>query len=302
MDHPLRSKENKNLRSKVVQLLQEGFNIRRQSNIVFVCGGNDPVKHMRKKFQGVFPDILPDHEFFEPEFAMKNYFTLGDVIPFDISDFEELVGQLSHSIVLFPEAPGSLAETGYFSARPDLARKIILAIDVKRQKADSFISLGPAKKIQDVSRFQPNIQFDYENPDFEVIAQRMNEREPLNKNKRAFTIKEFSKTEPFELFSLVHQIVLLLRIATADDIEFFLKSLYKNHLSVSKSKKIISILVGSKRLNEVGEFGHLVADEEKPPFLTLKDGAKTAHSVISVDLSTAFLSADGEFLKVLEGA
>lgn len=225
MDHPLRSDENKDLRRKVVQLLRNGFNIRRQSNIVFVCGGNDPEKHMRKKFQSVFPEMLPEHEFFEPEFAMKNYFTLGDVIPFDISEFEELVGQLSHSIVLFPEAPGSLAETGYFSARPDLARKIILAINVKRQKSDSFISLGPAKKIQDASRFQPNIQFDYKNPDFSVIAQRINEREPLNKYKKSFKIKDFSETEPFDLFSLVHQVVLLFRIATADDIEYFLKSL-----------------------------------------------------------------------------
>ena len=109
----------------MVHFLQNGYNIARQSNIVFVCGGTKPAS-MRKQFQVQFPKILPNFEFFEPEFAMKSYFTLDDTEPFDISDFEEIVGQLSHSIVLFPEAPGSFAEVGYFSMAPELARKTVL--------------------------------------------------------------------------------------------------------------------------------------------------------------------------------
>ena len=169
MDHPLRGELHKSLRKRVVSLLEDGFSIARQSNIIFVCGGNEDAS-MRRQFQAVFPDVLPGFEFFEPEFAMKSYFTLGDRVPFDIAEFEELIGQLSHCIVIFPEAPGSLAETGYFSAKPELASKIVLAIDSKRQRNDSFISLGPAKRIHDVSIFQPNIQFNYENPDFSIAV------------------------------------------------------------------------------------------------------------------------------------
>lgn len=301
MDHPIRDEDNKALRGRVVQLLRNGFNILRQSNIVFVCGGNDPAVHMRKMFQQEFNTLLPEHEFFEPEFAMKNYFTLGDSAPFDISEFEELVGQLSHSIVLFPEAPGSFAETGYFAGIPRLATKILLAIDVTRQRSDSFISLGPAKKIQDISIFQPNIQFDYNQPDFSIISQRLNERAPLHRTKRAFTIRAFSETEPFELFALIHQIVSILRVATIEDIEFFLRSLYDSHLSLSHCKKIVSILVGSKRLFQVGEFGHLAVDLKRASFLTLKDGAKTTRDVISIDISSMFLSAGDEFSQLLVG-
>ena len=31
---------------------------------------------------------------------------------FDLADFEELVGEISYAIVVFPEGPGSYAETG----------------------------------------------------------------------------------------------------------------------------------------------------------------------------------------------
>ncbi|MGM0743432.1 MAG: retron St85 family effector protein [Pseudomonadota bacterium] len=127
-----------------------------------------------------------------------------------MSEFEELVGELSHAIVLFPEAPGSIAETGYFSARPDLARKIVLAVDRNRQRNDSFISLGPAKKIHDASRFQPNIEFDYDDPDFTIISNRIVERAPLHRTKKHLEIKAFSETPTFELFSIIQQLVSLL--------------------------------------------------------------------------------------------
>ncbi|MEQ8710863.1 MAG: retron St85 family effector protein [Rhodospirillales bacterium] len=299
MDHPLRSKDYKLLRGRVVQILREGFHIRRQSNIVFVCGGNNPEKHLRKKFQLEFSKHLPNHEFFEPEFAMNSYFGLGDEVPFNISEFEELVGQLSHSIVIFPEAPGSFAETGYFSARPSLAKKIILVIDFKRQKSDSFISLGPAKQIQDMSKFQPNIQFDYESHDFSIISKRINERSPLSKTKKSFEVKTFKLIEPFELFCLIHQLVKILQIATTEDIEFFLMSLFKGIVNKSKIKQMISILVGAKKLVEIGDFGHLAIHENESGLLSLKDGAKTEHDVLSLDISASFISADSEFRDVL---
>lgn len=301
MDHPLRSDTNKSLRKRITSLLKHGYAIQRQSNIVFVCGGNDP-GHMRRRFQDEFDNLMPGFEFFEPEFAMKNYFTLGDTTPFDIAEFEKLVAELSHSIVIFPEAPGSIAETGYFSAIPEIRSKVLLAIDLKRQKSDSFISLGPAKRIADESMFHPNIQFDYENPDFSIIADRLKQRAPLHKIKKALTIKSFADTPTLELFALINGLVDLLLIATAQDIEFFLRSLYESHISPSKMKKIISILVGSKRLIEIGEYGHLRASNTKAPFLSLKDGKKTTHDVLRIDISTELLASDKDFLSVLDGS
>lgn len=298
MDHPLRSDDNKALRKRIVSLLKECYAIQRQSNVIFVCGGN-AAGDMRRLFQAEFPKLLPGFEFFEPEFAMKNYLTLGDTNPFDISEFEELVGDLSHSIVLFPEAPGSFAETGYFSAIPRLAKKIILAIDVNRQKSDSFISLGPAVKIANDSLFRPNIQFNYDIPDFSLISQRIIERAPLHKTKKSFKISKFSDTNSFDLFSLVHEIYSLLGIATTEDVEFFLGSIYRSQFSKSKIKQIISILHGSKRLVSVGGYGHFKVKDTSKRLLHVKDGGKSTHDVLKVDISAACLSADPDFVALL---
>lgn len=300
MDHPLREDLHKSLRKGMATLLENGFTIARQSNIIFVCGGNGE-DSMRRRFQAEFSDLLPGFEFFEPEFAMKSYFALGDDIPFDIAEFEELVGHLSHSIVIFPEATGSFAETGYFAARPELAQKILLAIDAQRQRNDSFISLGPAKKIHDASIFQPNIQFDYANPDFTVISTRIIERSPLNKTRKQFNIDVFSNLSTFELFALIQQLVSFLVIATIDDLEFFLRSIFKSHLSMSKVKKVVSILVGSKRIRAVGDYGHLATDQNSEFFLKLRDGFKTKSDVLTVDISGTFFDAEPEFQELVGG-
>ena len=122
MDHPLRSDKYKSLRRRIYNLIKRGFAIPRQSNIIFVCGGNKP-DHMRRKFHNNFNNLLPGYELFEPEFAMHKYRTLGDSEPFDITIFEEIIGNLSRLIIIFPEAEGSIAETGYFSAFPNIAKK-----------------------------------------------------------------------------------------------------------------------------------------------------------------------------------
>lgn len=299
MDHPLRSKENKDLRGRVVQFFKTGFNILRQSNIVFVCGGNED-KHMRRKFQVEFLKLLPDHEFFEPEFAMRNYFSMGDTEPFDIADFEELVGDLSLAIVLFPEAPGSFAELGYFSGQDSLASKIVLGLDLNHQKSDSFILLGPVSKIDAKSIFKPAIQLDYTNPDFGLISNRITDRVRLKGNRRKFNVDKFSKMSSFELFALIHRLVSILVIATGDDIESLLRSLFDSKLSPSTIKKIISILVGSGRLKEVGEYGHLTVLSGKPHALQFKDGAKSKYTKLSVDISALLWAHEAGFETILQ--
>lgn len=298
MDHPLRDDNYKSLRRELYALLKNGFTIPRQSNIVFVCGGSEP-SHMRRKFQREFDKLLPGYEFFEPEFAMRKYWTLGDSEPFDISTFEEMIGDLSNAIVIFPEAAGSIAETGYFSARPDIARKILLAINADHLKKDSFISIGPAKKIADKSVFQPNIQFDYSSPDFKLIAQRLVDRAPLHSTRRALQLKSFSDMGSFELFAIVQTMVSLLLVATVDDIEFFLRGLFNSQISPSKAKQIISILVGSGRLLEIGDYGHLMVSDTDKLILKTKDGAKTKRDVWKVELSRVIMDADPDFRSLL---
>ena len=267
---------------------------------MFVCGGNAE-DSMRKRFKQYFDENLSDYEFFQPEFAMNNYFSDADVEQFDIADFEQLIGDLSHSIVLFPEAAGSFAETGYFSAIESLAKKTILALDSLRQDADSFISLGPAKKIQECSTFHPNIQIDYNIPDFATIAERIR-RYAVNGRKKSFSIAKFSDLSPFEQFALIREIVSLLTIATLDDIEYLLCGLFSAVISRSSVKKVTSILVGSNHLVGFGVFGHYAINRNTKSVLEIRDGAVTAKEEIQLSLATAYLEAEPEFLAVLTEA
>jgi len=302
MDHPLRDDSNISLRGRVVQLLKIGFSVLRDSNIVFVCGGNEE-HQMRPQFETEFPNILACYEYFKPEYAMKNYFTLGDHEQFDIADFEQMVGQLSRAIVLFPEAPGSFAELGYFSGEKDLARKTVLVLDSNHQEADSFISLGPANKIAKISQFQPTIQMDYKNPAFGLVATRILERAALKERRKRFDKTEFSKLSSFELFALIHKVVELLVVATPEDIIYVLRGMYESHVSPSDIKKMISILVGSERLREVGDFGHLSVKEGKEQSLLLQEGFKTELFEIKIEISAMLSAAHngiGEVLKELD--
>lgn len=300
MDHPLRNTANKVLRGRVVQLLTNGYNIISQKNIVFVCGGNKPTD-MRSQFVQAFDELLPAYEYFMPEFAMENYFSYGDTEPFDIADFEALVAELSIAIVLFPEAPGSFAELGYFSGQEALVTKTVLVLDANHQRSGSFISLGPASKVSEKSVFRLPIQMDYKKPDFTLVSTRILEHARLTSRRRKFHPVKFGELSSFDLFCLIHRMVELLVVATGEDIESLLRSMFSSHVSPSKIKQIISILVGSGRLLEIGDFGHLAASNERPFALTLVDGAKTELTELTIEISATLYAPDSGFSSILEG-
>lgn len=300
MDHPLTQNENSDLRKRVIQLFQNSYRILRAGNIVFVCGGNSDTD-MRPRFRSFAKDRIPEFEIFFPEFAMEDYFSGEAKEPFDIADFEVLVGDLSHAIVIFPEAPGSFAETGYFSAVERLSRKIILALDTSRQGPDSFLSMGPAKKIASSSIFQPNIQIDYKIPDFEVIATRLVSR-GMAKNKKTFKIEKFHDQSSYELLCLIWKIVSLLSISTIDDITYIMRGLYSSHVSIPKIRHIASILVGAGYLSEIGDYGHYFCSSSKKNLLEARDGYLTQESAILLELAAIYQAGDPEFLSLVEAS
>lgn len=300
MDHPVISKGHKNLRKRVTQVLSGSYYVRRASNIVFVCGGNSE-DHMRIKFREYCSDKLVDFDIFFPEYAME-YFLAGEIEePFDIADFEELIGQLSHAIVIFPEAAGSYAETGYFSAKPQLAKRSILVLNNEYQGVDSFISMGPAKKFSAASIYEPIIQIAYSDPDFDVITKRL-ERTGKRQHRKKFVIQPFRTTPIFDLFCVIHQIVNLLTVATIKDVIFMMRALYKGHISEPTIRKIASILVGAKYLLEIGDLGHYHPNNSKLSPLAIADGAATDLTSLRLELAAAYQASDADFLVLIEDA
>lgn len=300
MDHPLRHAGSAELRKRVVQLFRNAFRVRKAGNIVFVCGGNK-VSHMRSKFVKYCEANLTEFEIFLPEYAMNDYFGQIPDGQFDIADFEELVGELSHAIVLFPEAPGSFAETGYFSAIPSLAEKTILAIDTNRQKYDSFISMGPAKKIGSQSLFQPVIHTAYKRPKFDAIAERIN-RIKTYKTKKLLDLSSFSDLSKYELFCLIHKCFDILRLATIDDVIALLQGIFGPRFAKSDVKKLTSILLGAKYIAKIGDYGHYYTNRNKPALLETRIGFPQQESSIALELLNLITTGDPEFRDLIEAA
>ena len=298
MDHPLLAEEHSDVRRRVVRLLSSGYNVRNSGNIIFVCGGNKP-RQMRNKFKRYCKKNLPEFEIFFPEYAMENYFSDHVSEPFDIADFESLIGKLSHAIVIFPEAPGSFAETGYFSAVPHLAKKALLVMDLNRQGQDSFIMMGPAKKIGEQSVFQPVMQLNYKKPAFDDMAKRLT-RVRLNKNRKSLDCSKFDELTEYDIFCLIYQCAKILSICRISDILFMLRALSKAQVSPILTKKLTSILVGAEYFLPIGQYGHYAPNHEKNPLLGQRTGTPTEEDSLMLDLAIIYAASDPEFLELVE--
>ena len=67
----------------------------------------------------------------------------------DLLTFEEFLAEVSDSIILFVESPGSFCELGAFSYANELfSSKLIIVIDEKYRNDKSFIMTGPVKKAE----------------------------------------------------------------------------------------------------------------------------------------------------------
>lgn len=298
MDHPLITEGHSDLRRRMIQLLKTGYNVRRSSNIIFVCGGNEP-SDLRPRFAEFCGAQFTDYEIFYPEFAIPTYFSGPIDEPFDIADFEKLVGELSHAIVVFPEAPGSFAETGYFSAVKPLSKKIVLVLNQEYQGTDSFLSMGPAKKIAEVSVFQSTVQLDYKDPNFNHVVDRIR-RVKVKKYKKALDIDQFNALAPYEVFCLVQRVVDLMTIATTDDLIHIIRALSLNRFSSVFFKKVVAIMIGSGYLESVGDYGHLFCVRSKMGLLDLRDGYRDKENALRLELAVSYQGGDPEFLAIAE--
>lgn len=66
----------------------------------------------------------------------------------DLLQFESDAGCLSQLIVIFLESPGAWVELGAFANDPDLCKKLLIVVPEKYRTGESFIELGPLRRIE----------------------------------------------------------------------------------------------------------------------------------------------------------
>ncbi len=230
---------------------------------------------------------------------MRDYFGAPGGTPFDLGVFERLVAELSHVIVLFPEAPGSFAEAGYFAQDDRFRTKTVLAMDLRWQGKDSFISMGPARQFNDRSNFSGAMQIPYATPDFEPIVERL-KRYGFEKNRKELNLGVFSDLSAYDLFCLLQKVVDLLGIATLEDVSAILRGAFSGVVRPKRIKEMMSVLVGAKYLEPIGGFGHYRVVRHRIDLMLARDSKKTEENKIRLDLAAFYPASSPDFLAILE--
>ena len=204
---------------------------------------------MRTKFSLEFAELMPNFVYFTPESAMSTIAEDGLRRPMDIAQFEALIGELAHSIVIFPEAPGSFAETGYFALHPNLRSKSLLVLDTQYQGADGFINLGPARRFNDKSAYSPNLFMDYNNPLFSQIRDKILARTSITDRRRPLHLPSRGAIPIYDLFCVISALFSNLGNLAPNDVMTLAKSVTKRSLKKQMVFNVIAIMVGAGRIS-----------------------------------------------------
>lgn len=141
----------------------------------------------------------------------------------DLLKFEEILVEISDGVIIFLESFGTAAELGAFAYLDNLARKILVFVDMLFKNDNSFINTGPLKRIQNLSGIEEQVIFtkllnnelvDIGDPIlFNRIVNFIKTEKDISFNKENFDIDDINKTisvSPQLLIYLIIDIVFVL--------------------------------------------------------------------------------------------
>ncbi|HEV2489400.1 MAG TPA: retron St85 family effector protein [Candidatus Acidoferrales bacterium] len=198
---------------------------KRDKHIIFVCGGRKNRRRtMRRRFldwsKTKFPAMVPILA--EDAFRPTDFYETPTGI--DLARFEKIMGSIADGVVVFPESAGSYAEVGYFADR-DISEKILIANSLKHQVKDSFLNLGPIRRIDTASFFRPAIQLRHRCLDFSPLKQRL-ERITRGNRRRRFEYKPFWQMDYKEKFLATLQLLSILQPIDLEELNVCLKVVF----------------------------------------------------------------------------
>lgn len=271
MSHPFVHPQSRDLLKRVAQSFRSHKTyFLRDSNIVFVCGGPMDGRSMRSRFHDYARQELPHLRFFLAEDAQKDYVTHVEPAFHEIGEFEDIIGEVSDCVILFPESPGSYTELGYFSKNESFRKKLLIVNDATLQGQDSFVALGPISIIDKYSQFKPTIQIQHGAPNFQLVKDRLANR-ISGKNRRKFTNVEYADLTLKEKFFIIFEIINLFQAVRFESIEYAFRSFFGN-VNVAELKRLLSILVAANLVHRRGdELDFFCADRKSRSFMEFEE-------------------------------
>lgn len=174
--------------------------LKKESILVFTCGkspnkknpgGRDLLLKYADKYLNNFYFFIAE-KFFEA--LTKSTSSSADVALSDLLRIEENLTKYSDCIIIVLESNSAIAELGAFTIKNDLAEIVMVVNDSEFQDSESFISLGPLKRVDEKSKFGPVIYTKLESisSSFGEITERL-KKIRRGKNKRIL----FDSTQKF---------------------------------------------------------------------------------------------------------
>lgn len=186
----------------------------------------------------------------------------------DLAIIEETIATTVDSLLLFPESPGSFAELGLFSANEAVSRKMLVAVAHKHQ-GNSFIILGPVKRVNANSSFspQPIIISDDIQASFLQIRNRLLGESGANSYGKRYSNGDWKAYAPREQLAIIDKIMDLVGILTEDDIfDLINKSFGKYEKSDIRLLLALLATMGRVVRTEMGDIVRVVG-KSKMPFI-----------------------------------
>jgi hypothetical protein len=121
--------------------------------------------------------------------------------------FEEDLGHLTGTVLIFLEAPGAIAELGAFSQIPSLRDRLAVVVTTDRHPAKSFISLGPLKYLEGVDEASVCVVENVEAPAFSSQI-------PLVMGTIDHTMTKLHPRQDFDKSAKGHHLLLALDLVT----------------------------------------------------------------------------------------
>lgn len=117
---------------------------------IFLCGGDISHSGEVRSLRGAFLRFAYDKPFDKYEILIAEelnaFFPRGTYR--DLLLLESDLAQIATLIVVFSESYGSAAELGAFAMNKEIAERLLVIIDDKNYRNNSFIKLGPLKSLE----------------------------------------------------------------------------------------------------------------------------------------------------------
>lgn len=268
MSHPFLHPQGRELLKRVAQLFKsEQTYVLRDSNIVFVCGGSNEEPSMRKRFLEYARAELPHLRMFLAEDAEKDFVTNAEEKLHNVGEFEEIIGEISDCLIIFPESPGSFAELGFFAKNEELRKKILVVNDENLQSKDSFLRRGPINLIDAHSRFAKEIQVRYDdNANFGLVKERL-ETQVVGKNRKKFAVTKYADLTFRKTFFAIFEIIRIFEVMSLEAVEYAFRSVFGN-VNPTDVRELLSILVAARLVRRDGDDQEFFCiNREAKPFM-----------------------------------